>query len=218
MQITWCGHSCFKIQTKTNSGEVIVVTDPFGKDMGFKIPKTVADIVTVSHNHYDHNKIEEVGGEPFAINGPGEYEVKGVFVYGVASFHDNQEGKERGGNTIYIIKLLDEDITIAHLGDLGHVLSNKELEHLEKIDILLIPVGGKYTISPKEAVEVANQIDPRIIIPMHYKIVGLKIDDLDGVDVFIKEAGIKVENASKLKIFKKDLPQDETKVIVLDRV
>lgn len=218
MQIIWHGHSCFKIQTKTNNGEVVVITDPFGKDMGSKIPKTVADIITVSHDHYDHNKVEGIGGEPFVISGPGEYESKGVFVYGVSSFHDKQTGAERGKNTIYVIKLLDEDITIAHLGDLGHVLSDKELERLEKIDILLIPVGGKYTLGAKEAVEVISQIDPRIIIPMHYKIAGLKTDDLAGVDDFTKEIGIKTENVNKLKISKKDLPQDETKVVVLDKV
>lgn len=217
MQIIWYGHSCFKIQTKTNSGEVNIITDPFDKEIGFKMPKTTADIATVSHNHYDHNKVEEVGGEPFAITGPGEYEVKAVFVCGVSSFHDKQRGRERGENTIYIIKLLDEEITIAHLGDLGHALSCAELEYLEKVDILLAPVGEKYTLSVKEVIEVVNQIDPRIIIPMHYKIPGLKIDNLSGVDVFAKEIGIKVENANKLKISKKDLPQDETKMIVLER-
>lgn len=218
MQIIWHGHSCFKIQTKTNNGEVTIITDPFGKEVGFKMPKTTVDIVTVSHDHHDHSKVDEVGGEPFVIQGPGEYEIKGVFVYGVPSFHDNQKGKERGENTIYVIKLLDEDMTIAHLGDLGHVLSDRELDKLEKIDVLLIPVGGKYTIGAKEAVEIINQIDPRIVVPMHYKISGSKIDDLNGIDVFTKEIGIGVESLNKLKISKKDLPQEETKLVVLDRI
>ncbi|MFH1187322.1 MAG: MBL fold metallo-hydrolase, partial [bacterium] len=126
-------------------------------------------------------------------------------------------GKERGENIIYVIRLLDEDITIVHLGDLGHVLSDKELEHMEKIDVLLVPVGGKYTIGAKEAVEVISQIDPRIIIPMHYNVAGLKIDGLEGVDVFTREIGSSPEKINKLKISKKDLPQEETKVVILDK-
>ena len=217
MQITRLGHSCFKIQTKTTAGEVTIVTDPYNKEIGFRMSKTTADIATVSHDHYDHNKVKEVHGDPFVVNGPGEYEVKNIFIHGVASFHDQQEGKERGGNIIYVVKFLDEDITIAHLGDLGHVLSDEQLEHLEKIDILLIPVGGKYTIDAKEAVEVINQIEPRIVIPMHYKTTGLKIDGLAGVDSFCEEVGACSEKMNKLKISKKDLPQEETKVIVLER-
>jgi L-ascorbate metabolism protein UlaG (beta-lactamase superfamily) len=217
MQITYLGHSCFKIQAKTNNGEVVVVTDPFDKEIGLRMPKTTADIVTVSHDHHDHNKVKEVSGESFVVDSPGEYEIKGVFVYGIPSFHDKQKGKERGENIIFVIKLLEEDISIAHLGDLGHVLDNDELEYLEKIDVLMIPVGGKYTIGSKDAMEVINQIDPRIVIPMHYKTMGLKIDGLDGVDVFSKEVGMKVENTGKLKILKKDLQQEETKVVILDR-
>jgi L-ascorbate metabolism protein UlaG (beta-lactamase superfamily) len=217
MQIINLGHACFKIQTKTSKGDITIVTDPYDKKIGFKMPKTTADIVTISHNHYDHSNAGEVNGDPFVVNGPGEYEVKGIFVYGIPSFHDKQDGRERGNNTINVIKLMEEDISIAHLGDLGHVLGNKELEHLEKIDILLIPVGGKYTISTKEAIEVINQIEPRIVIPMHYKIPGLKIDGLSGVDVFCKEMGVNGDKTNKLKISKKDLPQEETRVVVLER-
>lgn len=217
MQIIYYGHSCFKIQAKTNNSEVSIIIDPFSKEIGFKMPKTSADIVTVSHDHYDHNNIKDVGGEPFIIKGSGEYEIKGIFIYGIHSFHDKQNGKERGANTIYAIKLLEEDITIVHLGDLGHVLDNDELEHLEKVDILLIPIGGKYTIDIKDAIEVINQIEPRIIIPMHYKTAGLKIDGLAGVDVFSNEIGKKVETSNKLKISKKDLQQEETRIIILER-
>lgn len=199
------------------NGEVTIVTDPYDKEIGVRLPKTSADIVTVSHDHYDHNKIKEVQGEPFVISGPGEYEVKGVFVHGLTSFHDKQEGKERGTNTIYAIKLLEEEITIAHLGDLGHTLSNEQLEHLENVDVLLIPVGGKYTIDAKEAVEVINQIEPRMVIPMHYKMAGCKINDIAGVDSFCKEMGVCTEKMNKLKISKKDLPQEEVRVVVLER-
>jgi len=217
MQITKLGHASFKISTKTHTGEVTIVTDPFDKQVGFKMPKTSADIVTVSHDHYDHNKVKEVGGEPFVVSGPGEYEIKGVFIYGIPSFHDKEGGKEKGVNTIYIIKLIEEDITLAHLGDLGHVLTSKQLELLENIDILLIPVGGTYTIGSKEAIEVIGQIEPRIVVPMHHDDKDIKIEGLGGIEPFCKEIGICSETMNKLKITKKDLPQEETKIVVLER-
>jgi len=214
MFITWLGHSCFKIQIKNNDREVILVTDPFEKGIGLKVPRVNGDIVTVSHNHYDHNNVSAVKNNPFVINSPGEYEVKNVFVTGIQSFHDNKEGKDRGLNTIYRIE--SEGLSLAHLGDLGHILDTEQLEKLEDIDILMVPVGGKYTLNAKEAVEVVNQIEPRIIIPMHYKVKGLKIN-IEPVDKFLKEMGIKsTEKLNKLKIIKKDLPQEELKVILLE--
>jgi L-ascorbate metabolism protein UlaG (beta-lactamase superfamily) len=216
MQITWNGHSSFKIITKTPSGEVTLITDPFSKEIGFKFPKSSADIVTVSHDHYDHNNASEISGEPFVITRPGEYEVKGIFVYGFNTFHDEKNGAERGKNTIYTMQLIDEGISLAHLGDLGHVLSNKDLENLEKIDILFVPVGGTYSLNAKQAVEVINQIEPRIVIPMHYKTPDLKID-LASVDAFCKELGACTEKTSKFKIAKKDLPQEDMKIVVMER-
>ena len=214
MTITWLGHSCFKIQDK----EVAIVTDPFDQSVGFKLPRLTADIVTVSHDHFDHNKVEGVrgtDGAPFIIGSPGEYEVKGVFVYGIPFWHDKSEGKERGGNTVYRLEL--DNISVAHLGDLGHTLTEEQAAKLEGVDILLIPVGGKVTIGAREAVEIINQIEPRIVIPMHYKISGLKID-VDSVDKFLKEMGAsRAEKLPKLKINKKDLPQEETKVILLEK-
>lgn len=214
MTITWLGHSCFKIQDK----EVTVVTDPYDSSVGFKLPRLSADIVTISHDHYDHNNIDGVhgiGGEPFLISGPGEYEVKGVFVYGIPFWHDKSQGKERGENIVYRIEM--EGISVAHLGDLGHTLSEEQTSKLDGVDILLIPVGGKYTIGAREATEVINEIEPRIVIPMHYKIHGLKLD-IDPVDKFLKEMGAsKAEKLPKLKISKKDLPQEETKVILLEK-
>ncbi len=212
MIITWCGHSCFKIQNKLNDG-VTVTTDPFDKKIGLKPPAFESDIVTVSHDHYDHNNVKSLRGNPFVIKTAGEYDVKGVAVHGVESYHDNEEGKEKGVNIIYKISM--DDITIAHLGDLGHELNEKQLEVLVGIDILFVPVGGKYTLNAKKAVEVVSQIEPRIVIPMHYQIPGLKIK-LDGVEKFIKELGIKPTNEVKLKITKKDLPQEDTELVLLE--
>ncbi|MFZ5364402.1 MAG: MBL fold metallo-hydrolase [Patescibacteria group bacterium] len=214
MTITWLGQSCFKIQI----GDVTLVTDPYNSEVGFKLPRLTADIVTVSHDHFDHNNTEGVSGingAPFVITSPGEYEVKGVFVYGNLFWHDKSEGAERGSNIVYCIEA--EGISLAHLGDLGHTLSDEQIEKLDGIDILFVPVGGKWTLGASEAVKIINAIEPRIVIPMHYKIPGLKVD-VETVDKFLKEMGAsKAEKLPKLKISKKDLPQEETKVIVLEK-
>jgi len=207
------GQSCFKLQDKIGSDGVTLVTDPYSDDIGLKMPRFEADIVTVSHSHHDHNNIGALRGNPFIIDTAGEYETKGVFVEGVEAWHDAAEGKERGKNIIYRIEM--EDISITHLGDLGHILDTKQLEKLEGTNILLIPVGGKYTINAAKAVEVISQIEPRIVIPMHYKVPGLKID-LDGVEKFIKELGLKPRQEEKLKILKKDLPQEDMELVVLE--
>ncbi len=212
MIITWQGHSCFKIQDKIGPEGVTVVTDPFSKDIGLKVPNFEADIVTVSHNHEDHNNIGALRGNPFVIDCAGEYDFKGVLVEGIDSYHDEKQGAERGKNIIFRLEV--EDISIVHLGDLGAPLDNSQLEKLAGTDILLIPVGGKYTLDAKGAVEVISQLEPRIIIPMHYKIEGLKID-IDPIEKFVKELGIEPTYEEKLKISKKDLPQEEMELVIL---
>ena len=212
MMITWQGHSCFKIQDKVGSDGVTVVTDPFGKDIGLKTPNFEADIVTVSHNHDDHNNVGALRGDPFVIDCAGEYDFKGVLVEGIDSFHDDKNGAERGRNIIYRMEI--DDISVAHLGDLGAPLDNSQLEKLVGTDILLIPVGGKYTLDAKGAVEVISQIEPRMVIPMHYKTEGLTIE-LDSLDKFIKELGIEPIYEEKLKISKKDLPQEDMELVIL---
>lgn len=212
MIITWQGHSCFKIQDRIGPDGVTVVTDPFDKATGLKVPNFEADIVTVSHQHHDHNNIGALRGQPFVIDCPGEYDYKGVLVEGIDSFHDAEEGAKRGSNTIYRIEI--DDISVVHLGDLGHVLDNSQLEKLAGTDILLIPVGGNYTLDAKLASEVIAQIEPRLVIPMHYKVEGLQID-IEGVDKFIKELGLTPIYEEKLKISKKELPQEERELVIL---
>lgn len=212
MIITWLGHSCFKIQDKTGPEAITVVTDPFDKSIGLKVPNFEADIVTVSHNHNDHNNTGAIRGNPFIIKSAGEYDVKGVFIDGAETYHDEKEGAERGKNIIYRIDI--DDISVAHLGDLGHILDAKQLGKLEGTDILLIPVGGIFTLDAKKAVEVVSQIEPRIVIPMHYKTPGLKIN-LEPIDKFIKELGLKPTYEEKLKISKKDLPAEEMELVIL---
>jgi L-ascorbate metabolism protein UlaG (beta-lactamase superfamily) len=212
MIISYIGHSCFKIQDKTTTDGVTLITDPYDKKTGLKPPSFEANIVTVSHDHHDHNNVASLRGKPTVISTAGEYEIKGVAVQGVESYHDDKEGKDRGINIIYRFEL--DDISIVHLGDLGHILDNKQLEALVGTDILMVPVGGKYTLDAKKAVEVVSQIEPRMVIPMHYKVKGLTID-IDGVEKFIKEMGIKPTEEEKLKISKKDLPQDDMELVVL---
>ncbi|MFH1427695.1 MAG: MBL fold metallo-hydrolase [Patescibacteria group bacterium] len=212
MIISWLGQSCFKIQDKISSDGITVVTDPFDKSIGLKPPSFEADIVTVSHDHFDHNNIKSLRGNPYVVKGAGEYDIHGVLVEGVESYHDSKNGAEKGKNIMCRIEV--DDISIVHLGDLGHILDNKQLERLAGADILLIPVGGVYTIDSKKAVEVVSQIEPRIVIPMHYKVKGLKVD-IETADKFIKELGIKPTMEEKLKISKKDLPQEDMELVVL---
>lgn len=222
MQIIWKGQSCFQIISQANkNSQIFIVIDPFDEQIGLKVPKLQADILLISHSHYDHNNKKAVlpareGETPFLIEGPGEYEVKGIFVEGIHSWHDEKEGAERGANTIFVIEA--EELKICHLGDFGQKeLSEEQVEEIGDIDILLIPVGGKYTIDGKGAQKVISQIEPKIVIPMHYQIPKLKIK-LDSLDSFLKVMGVKaVEPQNKLTIKKKDLSElgEGMRIIVL---
>ena len=212
MFITWFGHSCFRIQDKTGPDGISIATDPFDKQVGLKVPSFRADIATISHDHFDHNNVKALRGKPYVINSAGEYDVKGVLIDGVQAYHDEQGGKERGKNIMYRIEI--DGIIVSHLGDLGTALDDKQRGRLSGTDILLIPVGGKYTIDAKKAVEVVSQLEPRIVIPMHYKLPGLKVD-VAGVDKFVKELGIKPTEEEKLKISKRDLPQEDMELVIL---
>ena len=223
MTITWYGQACFRLSAKGGSSsggeDVRVLIDPFDKTIGLKLPRLNETIIAVTHDHHDHNNVE--GASPdlpagqagtFVIKGPGEYEKSGVQIVGISSFHDNTRGSERGLNTIYVIKI--EDITLCHLGDLGqHELLPEQVELIGGVDILMIPVGGVYTINGKEAVDIVKQIEPKIIIPMHYKVPGLTVK-LDGPEVFLKEIGIKPEEVESFKIAAKALPQEEMKLVM----
>ncbi len=210
MTINWFGQSCFRIDAKEGS----ILIDPFSKEIGLRPPKIKDDIVLVTHNHPDHNNFENLNPEAFVINTPGEYEKKGVAVRGINSFHDKSQGKERGPNTIYVIKA--EDMVLCHLGDLGQEkLDEKQVEEIGDVDVLFIPVGGNYTINYKEAVDVIGQIEPKIIIPMHYKVKDLKVE-IEGPEKFVKELGLTPEKVEKYKIAKKLLPTEEMKLVMFE--
>ena len=212
MEITYLGHSSFKIINKTTS----VLTDPFDPQMlGVKFAPQSADIVTISHDHKDHNNASAVSGYKKILSGPGEYEINGVSFIGINSFHDNEEGKQRGINTIFIIEM--NDFRLAHLGDLGHKLSDKTLNTIGDIDVLMIPIGGKYTINSAEAVEIVRDIEPKIIIPMHYQLPGATSElekELETVDQFITTLGCKVEHLPKLTL-REGAPLAEDQTIAL---
>jgi L-ascorbate metabolism protein UlaG (beta-lactamase superfamily) len=219
MQIIWHGHSFFQILIPRKETPIKIAIDPYDEQIGLKPPSLEADILLITHSHYDHNNIKAIkaptsGYRPFLISGPGEYEIKGIFIQGIFSFHDNVQGKERGENTIYTLE--SEGIKVCHLGDLGQKeLTDEQLEKIGQVDILLIPIGGVYTISAKEATKVISQIEPKIVIPMHYQIPKLKVK-LDGLDKFLKIMGIKSPEVSKkISISQRNLPTEGMKVIIL---
>jgi len=190
MIITWLGHSCFKIQDKLTPEGVTIVTDPFDKSVGLKVPRFEAQIVTISHDHSDHNNVSAIKGDPFVIKGAGEYEVKGVFIEGVEAYHDDQSGAQRGKNIIYRIDF--DEMSVTHLGDLGHTLDSKQLEKLEGTDILLIPVGGNFTIGANKAVEVVSQIVSMFFLSVYGWINGSAFLELIGMA--IKISMVKISN------------------------
>lgn len=209
MEITWFGHSCFRIKGK----EATVVTDPFDEDLGYPLRNPTTDIVTISHDHPHHSFVAGVRGNPRVITGPGEYEIAGVFIYGIGTFHDAEGGRRRGKNTAYLMEL--DEVRVCHLGDLGHVPSSEQVEEMAGADVLLIPVGGVSTINAAAAAEAINLIEPKIVIPMHFKTEAVNIE-LEPVDRFLRELGLKgISPEPKLVVTKSNLPE-ERKVVLLD--
>lgn len=202
MEITWLGYSCFRLKGKN----ITIITDPYSSDLGYTSIKSSADIVTVSHNHPNHSNITAVIGQPRIISRPGEYEIGGALVIGISTFHDSQSGAALGKNTVYAIEV--DDITICHLGDLGYPLSSNQKEELGNIDILLVPVGGGTTISASQAAALIRNIEPKVVIPMHYRTPTLT-KELDPVDKFLKEMGLtEVIPQSKLTVSRANLPSN----------
>jgi L-ascorbate metabolism protein UlaG (beta-lactamase superfamily) len=216
MQIQYYGHSCFKITTKPagrGQDEVVIFIDPFDKSIGLRPPQGQANLVLVTHDHPDHNNVSALKGEPRVIDIPGEYSVFGVNIIGISSFHDEKGGAERGQNTIYVFET--EEMRLCHMGDLGADLSEKQLEEINGVDILMIPVGGKYTIDGEKAADIVRKIEPKVVIPMHYKMPGL-VADVSDEKKFCSEMG----NCPKDKISKftteaKDIEEKSMEVILM---
>ena len=209
MEISWLGHSCYKIRGR----QATVITDPYSPSLGYSLGKPTASIVTVSHHHPGHSYTEGIGGNPRPVTGPGEYEISDVIIIGIATFHDEDRGKIRGKNTVYLIEM--DEVSICHLGDLGHVLTNEQVEELGNVDVLLLPVGGVSTINAPMAAEIVRQLEPKVVIPMHYKTQALN-RELEPVERFLKEIGTsEVTPQAKLSFTKSSLPLG-TQVFLLD--
>ncbi|MFH1827300.1 MAG: MBL fold metallo-hydrolase [bacterium] len=214
MVIKHLGHASFLIKTKNAT----IITDPYDEEMvGLKFPRVEADIVTVSHNHKDHNQTKNIKGEPLILDWPGEFEKKEVRIFGYKTYHDKKKGEERGENILY--KFESEGISILHCGDLGEIPDQSLIDSIGDIDILLVPVGGFYTIDADDAKEICLKIEPSVIIPMHYGDARLNqktFEKLAPVDEFLKKIGAeKKEPVEELKVNKEELIEEESKVIVM---
>ncbi|WPX08893.1 MBL fold metallo-hydrolase [Anaerocellum danielii] len=206
MKITYLAHASFLIETKSG---VKILTDPYDDSVGYTVFELSPNVVLTSHKHFDHGYTGSLKGDYVLVDKEGEFEVKGVKIKGIKTFHDKENGQKRGENIVFVI---EDEFCVAHLGDLGHELLEHQLEKMGKVDILLIPVGGVYTIDAKEAFNVAKAVNPRIIIPMHYKTEKLKFD-LGKVEEFTKHfEDIEVLNTCEIEI--NNLPEKQ-KVMLL---
>jgi len=207
VEITFLGHSCFRLRTK----EVTVITDPYQVAPGRPAARAQGEIVTISHDHPGHNNAAGVGGAPRVIQGPGEYEIRGVLITGVATFHDSVSGRERGRNTVYVIQM--EDVRLCHLGDLGHVLTTEQVDEIGTVDVVFVPARGA-ALEMSRTSEVISQIEPNIIIPMHFP--STDEEGLASIEKFCHEMGLRqIAPEPKLNVTKASIPQ-ETQVVVLD--
>ena len=217
MDISWYGLSCFRIR----EGGITIVCDPYDKSIGGQLQKLRADIVTVSHDQPAHNGADRITGEPKVLRGPGEYEVRNVFVTGATSYHRRNDGQPQERNVIFFFDF--GDISVGHLGDLGEVPSQSEIEELNlgEVDILMVPVGGGATLDPTRAVEVIGLFEPKLVLPMHYRQSELNLPwlaELEPVDSFLRELGLSApEPQDMLRISKSSLPE-EPQVILFNPI
>ena len=208
MDITWLGHSCFRLR----SGDTVAITDPFPDSIGLSLGEPEAIAVTISHQHANHSYWQGVGGNPKVLGGPGEYEMSGIYITGLMTPKgDGDIPGER--NTAYAIDM--ENLRLCHLGDVKQVLTTRQVEELTPVDILFLPAGGVCTIEISQAVDIVRRLAPRIVVPMHYKVPGLEVE-LNGLEAFLKEMGIReAQPIPRLTITTSNRPQ-EMRVVVLD--
>ena len=214
MKIQFLGHSCFKL---TESTGTTIITDPYG-DIGYDLPNDLtADAVTVSHDHFDHNNISAITGNPQIVKKDGFYELPGVEIEGIKSYHDTEEGKLRGENVIFKFRM--DGLDVCHLGDIGEECTADLIEMLLPVNILLIPVGGNYTIDAEQAKEYVDRIMPDIVIPMHYKSRHgiIDVDKAQGFLDLFEEEDVDVCRKDVLEFSREDLADESTKVILMER-
>lgn len=207
MEITLLGHDCFRLKGR----DVTLITDPFASAEGSL--RVAGDIVTVSHDHRGHNNMEAVEGSPRAVTGPGEYEIKGVLITGVGTFHDGDRGQRRGRNTVYLVQM--DDLRLCHLGDLGHMLSTDQIDEIGTVDVLFVPTGGVHNLSAAQASEVISQLEPSIVVPMDWTTPEGQPNG--ALEKFCHEMGIKeIEMQPRLTVGAKSALPGETQVVVLE--
>jgi len=214
MKITWLGHSAFLFETQG----LKIVTDPYDHNdnrIGYGPITIPIDIVTISHDHADHNYVKELRGNPQTVKGNGTFDVKGISFTGIETYHDPTKGSQRGNNTIFVIRA--EGINLCHAGDLGHTLSRDKIEAIGPVDILLIPVGGFYTLDAAEVTKVMEDLNPKLVIPMHFKTEVLDFP-ITGVDEFLKEkSNVRRQGSSQLEVTKQTLPE-KREIVVLEHL
>jgi L-ascorbate metabolism protein UlaG (beta-lactamase superfamily) len=217
MEISWLGHACFQLRGKN----VTLITDPNSPQQGSsceeppRLGKRNASIVTVSHDHPGHNYVEGVIGNPRVVSRAGEYEISEVLITGVAAYHDKQRGQLHGRNVIYVIHI--DDLVVCHLGDLGHPLQEAQLEEVADADILFVPIGGGHSLDAAQAAEVISQVEPRIVIPMHYPNEGGE-EPAPALKTFCREMGVeKIEFQPKLNVTRSSIPAEMQVVLLSPR-
>jgi len=209
LEIVWLGYACFRIKGKETS----LITDPFPKNLGYSLGRVSADVVTISHPHAGHSYIEGISGEPKVIRRPGEYEIGNVLITGFSTFHDDNQGNKLGKNVVYLMEI--DQMLVCHLGDLGHIPTPDQVGELSGVEVLLVPVGGKSTLDGAAAAKTVRLLEPRLVIPMHFKTPATTLD-IEPVDRFLKEMGLKnLEPQSKLTVTKSTLPPT-TQVVLLE--
>jgi L-ascorbate metabolism protein UlaG (beta-lactamase superfamily) len=214
MKIKWLGHSSFYIE---GSAGFRIVTDPYN-NIGFEMPAVTADAVTISHKHYDHNNIPAVGGNPRVFDKEGYFDFNGIKFNALKTFHDDSDGQKRGENLIF--KFDFEGIMFCHLGDIGHNINRQLIKFIKPVNVLMIPIGGKYTINAFVAREYVETLKPNIVIPMHFKTKGLNID-IDKPDMFFKlfkDNDIKFYKGGCLEINEKEIKGISPTVIVFSNI
>lgn len=208
--ISWYGQTCFGLEGRNS---ICIVTDPYSPDVGLTPPRLEADVVTVSHHDGTCDYLPAVESPFRLLEGPGEYEIRGVFVTGVSTFADDKEGRERGLNTVFVFRF--DGTTVCHLGRLGHVPSQSQVKNLGPVQVLLVPVGGGGSLTANQASEVIGVLEPEIIVPMRYRIPGLE-EDLESVGHFLQEMGIEAaEGQEKLRVSDSS-GGEESRVVVLE--
>lgn len=216
MKIKYLGHSCFLLEESTGT---TVVCDPYSDKIGYEMPPVSADAVTVSHHHYDHDAIANVKGNPVILDKEQGYELDGVVINAIKSYHDNDLGEKRGENVIFKFRM--DGLDVCHLGDLGEDCTPELIEAILPVNVLLIPVGGTYTIDGAMAKEYVERIMPDVVIPMHYRTKGCNLD-IDKVDSFISEfddTNVEIEEAEgEIELSREDIDGERTKVVVINRV